>query len=216
MEFKKTDKELTLRERAEKLAATQGWTVAMMQNKCSLSNAYFSNVQKLTPKTALRVRNVIPNANIEYLNTGVGPILLNDDTQKNEVKGMQVPLLPISAQGGYLVDFEEQVSTYECEMIISPVKDATLAITVTGDSMTPEYPSGSRVLLRKINESAFLEWGKTFVLDTVNGAVIKNIFPSTNEDAVVCRSINPNYPDFEIRKEDVRGWYRVLMTMALK
>ena len=83
--------------------------------------------------------------------------------------------------------------------------------------MSPEYPSGSKVLLRKINEAAFIEWGRTYVLDTVNGAVIKNIFPSqTDADKIVCRSINQNYPDFEIAKTDVRGWYRVLMTLALK
>ncbi len=215
MEFKRTDSEMTLRERAEKLAMTQGWTVAQMQNECGLSNAYFSNVQKVTPKIALRIRNRIPNANIDYLNTGKGSVLTGS-TDKVEMKVLQVPLLPISAQGGMLNDFEAQVTESDCEMIISPIKDVSLAITISGDSMSPDYPSGCKVLVRKINEAAFIEWGRTYVLDTINGAVTKNVFPSSDANKVLCRSINPNFPDFEVSKEDIRGWYRVLMTMALK
>lgn len=215
MDFKSSDSAMTLRERAEKLAATQGWTVAQMQNECGLSNAYFSNVQKVTPKTAARIRARIPNANIEYLNTGKGSILL-DIEDKVEIKVLQVPLLPISAMGGFLNDFEAQVREQDCEMIISPIKDATLAVTISGDSMSPEFPSGCKVLVRKINEEAFIEWGRTYVLDTINGTVVKNVYPSSEKTRITCRSINPNFPDFEVAKEDVRGWYRVLMTMALK
>ena len=216
MKIKNFDSELTLRERAEKLAATQGWTVAQLQKECGLSNAYFSNVMKVTPRIAMRIRSRIPNASMEYLNEGKGSVLY-DVADTVEVNVLQVPLLPISAQGGTLNDFEAQIQSYDCEMIISPIKEATLAITITGDSMSPEYPGGCKVLVRKINEAAFIEWGRTYVLDTVNGAIIKNIFPSqTDKNKIICRSVNPNFPDFEVEKTDIRGWYRVLMNMALK
>ena len=143
--------------------------------------------------------------------------MLIDDANFSRADVHYVPLLPVTAQGGSLTEFEAQVKEYDCEKIISPVRDAELAVPVTGDSMSPEYASGCRVLVRKINERAFIEWGRTFVLDTINGIVIKNIYPcKESDDRIVCRSVNPNYQDFEIEKTDIRGWYRVLMEISLK
>lgn len=130
--------------------------------------------------------------------------------------GETVPLLPTSARAGTLADFSQAVKEYDVEKIISPVKGADYAITVTGDSMAPEYEPGCHVLIKKVFEDQFIEWGKTYVLDSDNGAVIKKIFPTEDASVVECRSVNPAYPPFRVRTEHVHGWYRVLMIMALK
>jgi SOS-response transcriptional repressor LexA len=209
-------KNLTLRDRAEKLAAALGLSIARLQAECGLSNAFFANVKKLTPQTAARIRKRIPNVNIEFLETGIGSPLL-DVEETVAISSIQVPMLPISAVGGYLNDFETQIRDFDCEMVLSPIKGATLAMTVTGDSMSPEYPNGSRVLLKKINDKAFIEWGRAYVLDTENGAIVKNVHPCPDDDScIMCRSINPNFEPFRVKKTAVRGWYKVLMQMALK
>ena len=82
--------------------------------------------------------------------------------------------------------------------------------------MAPEYEPGCHVLIKKVFEDQFIEWGKTYVLDSDNGAVIKKIFPTEDAAVVECRSVNPAYPPFRVRTEHVHGWYRVLMIMALK
>lgn len=79
-----------------------------------------------------------------------------------------------------------------------------------------EYPSGSKILVKKINEKAFIDWGRVYVLDTCNGAVIKKIMPGSTEDKVKCLSINEEYPSFEVAFDDIFGMYRVLMCMSLK
>ena len=129
-----------------------------------------------------------------------------------------IPLLPISAQGGSLNDFIVSVKDSDCERIVSPIKGADFAMTVAGDSMSPEYPSGSQILIKKINERAFIDWGKVYVLDTCNGSVIKRVFPADDKDPrkVKCVSINPDYPPFEVSLEDVYGVYRVLLSMSVK
>lgn len=45
---------------------------------------------------------------------------------------------------------------------------------------------------------------------------IKRLFPSDVADKVVCKSINPEFPPFEVSLADVYAVYRVLMCMALK
>lgn len=132
------------------------------------------------------------------------------------VEVQTVPLVPISAQGGSFNDFVISIRESDCERIISPIKGADWAMSVAGDSMAPEYPSGSQVLIKKINERAFIDWGKVYVLDTCNGSIIKKLFPSDEPDKVVCKSINPEYPPFEVSMQDVYGVYRVLMCMSLK
>ena len=82
--------------------------------------------------------------------------------------------------------------------------------------MSPEYPSGSRVLIKKIDPEQFIPWGETFVLDTPNGAVIKKVRRASDPALVECVSINPAYQSYTVPRDFIRGWYRVLMVMALK
>lgn len=127
-----------------------------------------------------------------------------------------IPLLPLSAQAGSLNNFVLSVKNFDCERIISPIKDADFAISVSGDSMFPEYPSGAQVLIKKINEKAFIDWGRVFVLDTCNGTIIKKLMPSDDPSKIMCVSINPEYPSYEIHLENIYGIYKVMMCMAMK
>lgn len=154
-----------------------------------------------------------------WLITGEGPMLNETSTSAQGTNtATLVPLLPISAQGGTLNDFVLAVEERDCEKIISPIGKVDFAITVSGDSMAPEFPSGSQVLIKKINERAFIDWGRTYVLDTCNGTVIKKLMPSDSGDSalVKCVSINPAYPPFEVNLHDVYGIYRVMLVMAIK
>lgn len=146
--------------------------------------------------------------------TDILSTLIQEKSQKQE--SHRVYLLPQEARGGTLGDFASGVMAYQCEKIISPILGVDLAMTVTGDSMSPEYPSGSTVLLKRINEEAFIEWGRVYVLDTDNGAVIKQIRKTDTPNEVECISLNPGYQPFRIKTEFIKGWYRVLMVMSAK
>lgn len=64
------------------------------------------------------------------------------------------PLVPLAAMAGSLSDYEGSAEMRDCELIMSPVKDVTMAVPVSGDSMSPEFPNGSVVLVKRINERA--------------------------------------------------------------
>lgn len=125
-------------------------------------------------------------------------------------------VIPTEAMAGTLGEFADSVASYDCERMISPIKGADYAIKVCGDSMSPEYPSGCQVLIKKVNERAFVEWGKVYVLDTENGAVVKKIRKTSNDSVIECVSLNPEYQPFTIETKYIRGWYRVLMMLSLK
>ena len=206
-------------DRLSQFAFANGTTINGITATIGKSNSYFRNTFQSGGYIRREVWDTIrekidPLVNPEWIEKGVGDMRL---PATPDIAGAVVPLLPVAALGGSLVEFEDTAMEYECEKIITPVKDATLAINVTGDSMSPEYPNGSKLFIKKINDKAFIDWGQTFVLDTVNGIVVKNVFPcKSDEEQVTCHSINPNYPDFNVYKNDIRGWYRVLAVIALK
>lgn len=135
-------------------------------------------------------------------------------------KGFTTYLLPMSAMGGTLTGFAAPGAMLQnCEAIISPIEDVDFAITVYGDSMAPEYPSGSRILIKKINPNIFIDWGKTYVLDTANGVIVKELHECCDKEGYVkCHSVNPDpkFSDFDVPLSEVYGVYRVLMCMSAK
>ena len=181
-----------------------------------IANGYIShNKGSIGSGIANKISVAYPELNIAWLTTGEGEMLKTNLAQEN---AEHIPLLPISAQAGTLNDFLTSIKNGDCERIISPIKGADFALMIAGDSMAPEYPSGAQILVKKINEKAFIDWGKVYVLDTCNGSVIKKILPADNEDVskVKCMSINPEYPPFEVSFSDINGVYRVLLCMSIK
>lgn len=199
-------KSLSVNAFANAIGVAQGTLASMLNRGTEPSN-----------KTLNAVLSAFPEVNPDWLLTGSGEMYLSDTLSTTENKDVRlVPLLPVAAQGGTLNDFVVSVKASECEKIISPIRDVDYAMSISGDSMAPEYPSGAHILIKKINEKAFIDWGRVYVLDTCNGTVIKQLFPSDKPDTLLCKSINPNYPPFEVSFSDIYGVYRVLMCMSLK
>lgn len=174
----------------------------------------------LSEQLVLKICKIEPRINRTWLLTGEGDMLTGEQAEQTIQSSIDdihlIPLLPVSAQGGSLNDFVVSIKESSCEKIISPIKGADYAMSVSGESMAPEYPSGSQILIKRIDEKAFIDWGRVYVLDTCNGTVIKRLFPSETADKVLCKSINPEFPSFEVSLSDVYAVYRVLMCMSLK
>ncbi len=206
----------SLADRAKEIARHYKMSLVRWQETLGLSNAHFYNCQSLSRKLAKTIESMYPEVNIDWLATGKGNMLIGEEKCK-DVDNYIVPLLPIAAQGGNPDNFENQIKNYDCEKVLCPIRDVTLAITINGDSMSPEYPNGSKVFVQRINEQSFIEWGCTYVLDTANGAIVKNVFPiKENDSKVICRSVNPNYADFIVDVSDIRAWYRVRCCVTIK
>lgn len=224
--------ERTIKDRTIEFIRYKGINMKTFETMCDLSSGYVTSMRKgYGPEKLNNVLTAFPDLNRDWLLYGEGE-MLNADAVQETGAGQErqdapreerrtatfVKLIPVAAQGGSLTDFIYSVKEQDCELIASPIRDVDLAIQVSGDSMAPEYPNGSHVYVKRINERAFIEWGKVYVLDTCNGSVIKILVPSDREGYVRCLSINtdPKYAPFEVSLEDIRGVYRVLLCMSLK
>lgn len=135
--------------------------------------------------------------------------------EKEDEEENKIPLVPVSAIGGSLNDDDPGVMGYECETILSPVRNAQMAIRVSGDSMYPRYPNGSMVFVREVDSSIFVEWGSYYVINTTNGTIIKRVFKG-DENTIECRSVNPDYQTFNVPMNEVRKMYKILGALHLE
>ena len=211
----------SIKDRTIKFVKYKGITMKSFETKCGLSSGYITSMRK--GFGANKLNNVLiafPELNRDWLLYGEGEMLKSgqDGVQKEAParNPQEVYLLPVSAQAGSLNDFVASVKKEECEKIISPIYDVDFAITVSGDSMAPEYPNGSIIFIKRINERAFINWGNLYVLDTCNGIIVKKVFPTEEAAVLQCVSINSNYPPFTVNMADIYGIYRVLLCMSVK
>lgn len=216
----------TTKDRLKEYLRYNGLSQRKFEIAVGVSNGYVNNLKSSPSSDVIqKIFCVFPELNTTWLLTGQGA-MLNDvsvpPTETPEVRESvnKVPLLPLDAIAGSLNDFVASVNKYDCEQTVNPIEGADFAITVSGESMTPEYPNGSRIFIKRIKESAFIDWGRVYVLDTCNGVVVKRLVPSEKdtEKYVRCLSINPDpmYAPFEVAWEDVFGVYRVLLCMSMK
>lgn len=122
------------------------------------------------------------------------------------------PRIPLDAAAGSLSVALQSVAESDCEQmpVIPTLPKYDFTIIARGDSMTPEILSGDELACRFINEKGFIQWGRTHVLDTAQGVVVKRIFDAN--DTILCRSSKPNYPDFPIPKDDI---YHLALVVGL-
>ncbi|KAB2918727.1 MAG: helix-turn-helix transcriptional regulator [Bacteroidetes bacterium] len=123
-----------------------------------------------------------------------------------------IPLVPIEAfagkgAGDFVVMDKDVLDNY----YIPEFKKADFIIPVRGESMMPTYNSGDLVACKKQSKDAFIVWGSIYVLDTVNGVLIKRIHKGVSLSTWILRSDNAVFEDILIQPDtDVYNIARVL------
>ena len=179
-----------------------------------IANGYLASKSQSVNSDAIeKIIIKYPSLNLDWLFTGNGDMSLDEERQGDLIKTL--PRIPYDAAAGSLTDMVEGVTEYGCERIpvISAFPKYDFTIRVTGRSMEPYYFSGDEVACLRINESQFIQWGRVHVLDTTQGVVIKRIYE--NGDSIRCASFNPEYPDFNVPKEDIRSYNLVVGALRL-
>lgn len=169
----------------------------------NVSSALKGDEKFLTDSFIVRFSNVFKEVSSHWLLTGEGEMLKNEKEDKptlipsNPQEG--IPLIPASAMAGALLGFQEIDHSELTFYKIPSFRGAEYLISIRGDSMIPKYLSGDLVACRNVPlNNLFFQWGKTYVLDTEQGALIKRVERAEEEGSVLLVSENPNYKPFSI------------------
>lgn len=211
--------ENTVKERLLEYLKAKRISQSEFTRKLGVSSTYIGAMRKGIPASKmLAISELYPDLNRDWLLYGEGEMLNSDAAPASNFlrDGHEVLLLPVEAYAGGLQMWSQGVRESECQRIVSPVRGAEFAIPLRGDSMEPRFHDGCTLLIKKINERAFIPWGHPMVIDTENGVVVKNVYPYETKDPeeaeryIVAKSENVKYPPFKIPTSSIYGMYRVM------
>lgn len=199
--------------RIKDLAKAEGITIGALERSIGASKGVISraisNGTDIQSKWLQAIVENYPKYSAQWLLSGEGEMLRLDNelpripiNDENTEIGT-LPRIPFDAAAGSLSLMAQCVSENECERypIIKRFPSYDFTIMVKGDSMEPEFRSGDELACRLIDQPTFIQWGRPHVLDTQQGVVLKRIYNRT--DAILCKSDNKEYEDFEIPKNEI-------------
>lgn len=203
---------MEMKERLLEFVRYTGMPVYQFEKLCGLSNAYIKNMSKGIGADKLEhILNKFPELSKQWLLYGEGSMLVEQPKHiaDNTTTANGLPLIPIDAVAGFNGVDVLGVRLEDCSRYVVPEfaeLHAEYMIRVSGSSMYPKYSNGDLLACRRVQEVTFLQWGKVYVLDSNQGAMVKRLFPCEDSDEEVeCRSDNPNYPPFRLRKSEIRS-----------
>lgn len=189
---------------ANAIGVAQGTLASMLNRGTSPSS-----------KTINAVLDAFPEVSSDWLLTGSGPMYVTEDTAFDE-DGHPLetrPRLPMNVSAGLLSGFADSAMLSDCEQIpiVKALPPYDFTMIVQGNSMEPKFEGGDEIAIRKVHD--FIEWGKAYVLDTREGAVLKRVYDAGENFR--CVSFNSEYHDFEVPKSEVLGVYKVVGLIRL-
>jgi Predicted transcriptional regulator len=180
-----------------------------LTNETGISNGLIGKARKrgaLSQDNISKILYAFPELDANWLLTGKGEMLKLGDTapdlpNKNEFENTR-PRIPLDAAAGSLTVAVDGITANDCEQIpvIRAFARYDFTIFTHGDSMIPEYHSGDELACVYIKDTSFIQWGRVHVIDTAQGILVKRIFDGG--DSIICKSDNPNYPDFSVHKSE--------------
>lgn len=210
----------TVKERLQQFLKSEGISGSEFARKMGLSATYLASMRKSMPEEKVeKLIQIFPQLNRDWLLYGEGEMyrqeIIDRGIDPYRLDRRMVPLIPAHAAAGSFEDYARGYLEEDCRKVVSPVPGARLAIQVKGDSMEPNIHDGAMIFMERINDKAFIPWGRPLVLDTVNGSVVKMIFPSKKgEEYLEARSYNKDYPPFDIPVEGINGIYRIICVVT--
>jgi phage repressor protein C with HTH and peptisase S24 domain len=168
------------------------------------------------------------NINSEWLLTGKG-VMLKENGNILKESSVNYPreekkLIPLY-DGVVTAGMQETAELYPTQESVEMIdagdwfRDATAAMRVHGDSMYPEYKSGSIAALREVNNKRLVVYGQDYLIETSEYRVIKRLQKSDFPQNWLACSVNEEkyestgrliHEPFDIHIDDVKRLYQVL------
>jgi len=217
----------TIQDRIVEYLKTKGDSKYRFYQKTGLSNGFLDKVGSIGSEKCEIISSHYPDLNLEWAITGQGSMMkqtvirqVNEDIEiygKMPIK-KGIPIIPIEAMAGFSKG-ENTVLELECEHYYVPEfqSKANFLIRIAGTSMSPKYYNGDVVACKTIPKETFIQWGKVYVMDTIQGALCKRLFQSDKGDEwVKVVSDNDKYPPFEMKKKEIRSLAIVIGVIRLE
>jgi len=122
-----------------------------------------------------------------------------------------VTYIPVSTLAGSMSEVCDPAYQGNVEIYHLPdfYENDLYMIDVEGDSMYPSLSHGDKVILKQVEETRHLKWGEIYVIDAVDGRVVKRVYKGSDKNALTLKSDNICYEPYEVSTEDIRSIWLV-------
>ncbi len=182
----------TVKERLMHFIEYKGLSKNKFEEICGLSKRYVSNISvSIQPDKVKKISLKFPELNMGWVLSGEGNMINYVPTKKI------IPLYDASTIGGHndMVANTEGPAGHVAEWIDAGdwFPEATAAMRHYGDSMI-EYPSGTILALKRVENTALLINGRNYVIETSEFRITKQL--QDDGDYIMAYSSNrETYPD---------------------
>jgi len=122
------------------------------------------------------------------------------EAQLHEQNNKVVPLVGSTAANPTVLDYADQIN--DVSINIEVPNSADCALVVRGDSMEPDYTDGSIVFYKR---QETVENGELAIIEIDgDGVTFKKILFDYDNQQVILRSLNTDYPDRVLKDEEYR------------
>lgn len=171
--------------------------VAISGNESNVTQALKGNPRYLTKSFLKRFAAAYSDyINEEWLLTGEGEMQVPDRSLK--------PHFSAKAAAGFINGVSDAEYSGDFHPYVSGMPDYDFSIETDGDSMVPRIESGDTLLCRRLIDRMNPPIGDICVIDTKEGAVVKQI-RSVSDETLTLHSLNPLYHDYEIDLSSILG-----------
>lgn len=211
-------------ERIQRFISYKKMKVSAFERSIGASNASlvkaFANGKGIGSDKLEKILSLYPEISASWLLTGRGPMIQNslnsnnftDDSfiKSHNIEKKGIPLIPIEAMAGFTTIDHRGVRCNDCDYYTVPEFEklqVEFLIRVSGDSMYPIYNSGDILGCKKIKEMNFFQWGKIYIIDSMQGPLIKRIYENKEQkEHILCVSEDHQiYPPFTLPKDNIRS-----------
>lgn len=216
----------------DKYFKNKGLSQREIADTMGVSPAYINAVlcgRKMIGKKVAEKFSNLYGLSASWLLTGEGEMLADHTTTPNVSNGSVpkeasyakesgIPLIPLEAMAGVLSGTDVGIMDYECELYQVPLfSGADFLIRIVGDSMMPKYSPGNIAACKRVPlDKLWFQWGKVYVVDTRQGALIKRVEPSDSEGCISLHSENPRYKPFDLPETEINGVALVIGQIGLE
>lgn len=185
-----------IQERLRKYIEVKSLTPKQFEQISGLSNGSFSKLSDNTRRSTVnRISIAFPDLNTSWLLTGEGEMLKQKEEVKEDHSSQIKKKIPFYDDVATIGGTNHLVANDNPEAIPSEWIDAgdwfpeaTAAIRHYGDSMI-EYPSGSILALKRVNDHRLIIWGRNYSIETTEFRITKRL-QDGGDDYIMAYSSN--------------------------
>lgn len=220
----------TIVEKLKEYLAQKMIPISLAEKKIGLSNGSlskpFNTGTTIKTDTLEKFLNHFSDINPDWLLKGKGQMLKEPNEENEQATKKSSQLIPlydgVMTASKTIQDLVPQSGPVEMVDAGDWFRDATTAMRIHGDSMYPDYVSGSIVVMKEVNNKRLIVYGEDYLIETSEYRVLKRLQKSDLKHCWLACSVNQEvwemgqlkgrlvHEPFDVHIDDVLRLYKVL------